>query len=179
MQLLIVRHAVAEERDEFAQTGQDDSQRPLTKDGRRKMERGVRGLRAVVRRIDVLATSPYTRAAQTAKIVADAYDALDPVTVSELTPEGKYKDFIGWLRGQAAHDLVAIVGHEPHLSGLVSLLLTGRNDPVLVLKKGAACLIEFASDEPHSDSDARADIGAGKAKLLWSLTPGQLRRLRN
>jgi len=177
MRLLIVRHAVAEDRDEFAKTGLDDSMRPLTKDGRRRMERGVRGLRAVVRRVDVLATSPFTRAAQTAKIVADAYGAPEPVAVSELTPEGKYKDFIGWLRGQATHDVVAVVGHEPHLSGLVSLLLTGRNDPVLVLKKGGACLIEFAGDE--GDSDANTDVGAGKAKLLWSLTPGQLRRLRD
>src|SRR5215212_10056338 len=110
MQLLIVRHAVAEDRDEFARTGQDDAQRPLTKAGRRKMRRAVRGLRAVVPRIDVLATSPFTRAAETAKIVAAEYEGLEPETVSELTPDGKYKDLIGWLRGQAARDLVAIVG---------------------------------------------------------------------
>jgi len=176
MQLLIVRHAVAEDRDEFARTGQDDAKRPLTKAGRRKMQRGVRGLRVVVPRIDVLATSPFTRAAETARIVADGYEGLEPVTVSELTPDGKYKDLIGWLRDQAARGVVAIVGHEPHLSGLAGLLLTGRNDPVLVLKKGAACLVEFAPDE--GDPDAKADVGAGRAKLLWSLTPGQLRRLR-
>jgi len=178
MRLLIVRHAIAEDREEFARREPDDSRRPLTKAGRRKMRRGAAGLRALVPRIDLLATSPFTRAAETAEIVAGAYSGLEPAAVSELTPDAKYKDFFAWLRTQAHHDVIAIVGHEPYLSGLASLLLSGRNDPILVLKKGAACLVKFDGGSVDEVAPATPDVGAGKARLLWSLTPGQLRRMR-
>jgi len=168
VQLLIVRHAVAEDREEFARTGRDDGERPLTRSGRRRMERGASGLRRVVPRIDVLATSPLVRAAQTAAIVARAYDGATRETVNELLPSGRYKDFLRWLRARHDARVVAAVGHEPYLSGLVTLLLTGKNDaPVIELKKGAACLLDFAGD-----------VRPGKAVLRWALTPGQLRRLR-
>jgi len=190
MRLLIIRHAIAEDREDFAKSGREDGERPLTRSGRRKMERGARGLRRMVPDIDVLATSPLTRAAETAEIVADAYGDVTLVTVDELTPEGRYADFLRWLRaladaggdggngdmgdqgtggdGQAGPpDLVAVVGHEPHLSGLVSLFLTGQSTPIVELKKGAACLLDLG-DQPT----------AGRAKLVWSLTPAQLRRLR-
>ena len=81
MQVLVVRHAIAEQREEFAPTGKDDSQRPLTHDGRRKMRRGAVGLRAVVPAIDVLATSPLLRAVQTAEILAAVYNGRNMVTV--------------------------------------------------------------------------------------------------
>jgi phosphohistidine phosphatase len=61
---------------------------------------------------------------------------------------------------------VAIVGHEPHLSGLVTWLMTGQIDSRLELKKGAACLLRFE----------RAP-GEGEATLRWALTPSQLRDL--
>jgi phosphohistidine phosphatase len=61
MELLVVRHAVAEERDAFAKTGSDDAERPLTPAGRRKFERGARGLRRAAPSIDLLATSALTR----------------------------------------------------------------------------------------------------------------------
>ena len=43
MKLLIVRHAIAEDRAEFARINDDDGLRPLTKDGRRRMKRGAAG----------------------------------------------------------------------------------------------------------------------------------------
>jgi phosphohistidine phosphatase len=167
MQLLIVRHAIALEREEFARTGRDDDERPLTRRGRRRMARGAMGLRRTVPRIDQLATSPLVRAAQTAAIVADAYGGLSPVEVEELRPTARYKDVLRWLRAQEEDGVIAVVGHEPHLSGLATLLLTGKSEPVLELKKGAACLLGFDGA-----------VGPGKATLRWALTPGQLRRLR-
>jgi pimeloyl-ACP methyl ester carboxylesterase len=53
MQLLVIRHAIAEDRDAFAASGRDDSERPLTESGRDKMRRVARGLRELVPRIDV------------------------------------------------------------------------------------------------------------------------------
>lgn len=170
MHLLIIRHAVAEEREAWAQTGEPDERRPLTDDGRKKMRRGTRGLRSVVPAISLLGTSPYTRAAQTADVVSAAYGGIEPVTVGALTPDRKPQAFLSWL-GDAApgHDVIAAVGHEPHLSGLVSWLLAKRAAPPLVeLKKGAACLLRFDGAP-----------AAGVACLEWLLTPQQLRRMRD
>ena len=73
MQLLVIRHAIAEEQEDFARSGRDDSERPLTDEGRDKMRRGIAGLRRMVSRIDLLASSQYTRARQTAELVAEGY----------------------------------------------------------------------------------------------------------
>ena len=167
MELLVIRHGVAEEREEFAATGKDDSLRPLTKEGRWKMERGAKALRHALPSLNVIATSPYTRAAQTAKIVAAAYDDVDVERLDALTPEGRPQAFLTWLRGRESDDRVAAVGHEPHLGSLVYWLLTGEAvEGRISMKKGGACLLEL---DPKSR--------AGKATLIWSLTPSLLRRL--
>lgn len=167
MELLVIRHGVAEEQEEFAATGQDDSLRPLTEEGRRKMERNARALRRVAPSLSVIATSPYTRAEQTAKIVAAAYDDVGMVHVDSLTPDSSPQDFLVWLRGREHDERVAAVGHEPHLGALVYWLLTGEAvEERIAMKKGGACLLEL---DPRSR--------AGKATLLWSLPPSILRRL--
>jgi phosphohistidine phosphatase len=167
VELLVIRHGVAEEREEFAASGQDDSLRPLTADGRRKMERGARALRRVLPSLSVIATSPFTRAAQTAKIVAAAYGDVDVEQLDALTPEGQPQAFLTWLRERDADATVAAVGHEPHLGALVCWLLTGKaTEGPIALKKGGACLLAF---------DAQPSAGAGT--LIWSLTPSLLRRL--
>ena len=172
MHLLVVRHAPAGDSEKFARTGRDDSLRPLTGRGRRKMERGARGIRAAVPAIDLLATSPYARAEQTARILADAYGGgLEPRLVAELVPDAKPGAVLRWLRAlgpEHAAATVALVGHEPLLSHLVTWLLAARGPALIELKKGAACLLRF---------DDGAAPGAGSATLLWALTPAQLRRL--
>jgi phosphohistidine phosphatase len=167
VELLVIRHGVAEEREDFAATGKDDSLRPLTKEGRWKMERGAKALRQALPSLDVIATSPFTRAAQTAKIVAAAYDDVGVEQVDALTPESRPQDFLAWLRKRDAGDRVAAVGHEPHLGMLVYWLLSGESVAGrIAMKKGGACLLEL-------DLRSRAP----KATLLWSLTPSIMRRL--
>src|SRR5207249_9588299 len=72
MRLLVVRHAIAEDPAAFARSHKDDSGRPLTPEGRRKMERAAHGLKELVPELDVLAASPYKRAVDTAEIIAGA-----------------------------------------------------------------------------------------------------------
>jgi len=62
MDLLVVRHAVAKDKDAFARTGRSDAERPLTKRGRREFRKGARGIARVAGRVKVLATSPSLRA---------------------------------------------------------------------------------------------------------------------
>src|SRR5215207_2783360 len=165
MRLLLIRHAIAEEREDFARTGKDDSLRPLTDDGRKKMKQAARGLRGLVPEIDLLATSPLTRAAQTGAIVDSVYGGLKEVEIEELSPETTPEDFLRWLRKQKV-DVVAAVGHEPSISLILSWLLTGNERRIFAFRKGGACLLEFP-EEP----------GAGTATLVWALTPAQLRGL--
>lgn len=166
MKLLVIRHAIAEDRDAFAVTGRPDAQRPLTAEGRKKMKSAARGLKAVVPRLDVLATSPLVRAAQTAEIVAQAYGGMETTTLEELSPERRPDELLGWLRGHPLGETVAVVGHEPHLGFLAGWLLTGRNDSFVTFRKGGAVLLEF--DDPPT---------GGNAVLTWALPPRLLRAL--
>lgn len=159
MQLLVIRHAVAEDRDEFANTGKSDDLRPLTKDGKRKMRANAKGLHRIVGSIDLLAASPLVRAAETAAIVSVAFDDIPVVTLKALEPDAELDDLVTWLKEQPG-DVIAVVGHEPHLGILVTWLLTGVAEPRVPLKKGGACLLEF--DGPAA---------RGKATLVWSAPP--------
>jgi phosphohistidine phosphatase len=167
MKLLVVRHAVAEKPGTFARTAKPDDLRPLTAGGQRKMRRAVSALQKLVPAVDVLASSPLVRAEQTAEIIAQAYPESIRLVAPELAPDTELPAFLGWLRRAGDAEVIAGVGHEPHLSHLVSWLLAGRITSFIELKKGAACLLEFAGE-----------IAAGEARLLWLLQPAQLRRMR-
>lgn len=167
MQLLVVRHAIAEEREAFARTGKDDAERPLTAAGHKRFEKGARGLRRLVDALDVLATSTLVRAVETGEILQAAYGIRRPQRLAELAPEASPAALLPWLRDHRRRSLVAIVGHEPHLSGLVEHLLVGERRGFLDLTKGGACLLSLG-DAPRP----------ARAELEWLLTAGQLRRLR-
>jgi phosphohistidine phosphatase len=166
MQLLVIRHAIAEEREDFAKSGQPDSERPLTDYGRRRMRRNARGLLRIAERPSALATSPYARAAETAHIVADTLGITSIEVVDALTPDRHPKDLVPWLSRYGADDIVGVVGHEPHLGVLITWLLTGRQESRTVLKKGGACLLDLGRE-----------LEAGAAVLHWLLTPAQLRAI--
>jgi len=165
MQLLVIRHATAVTREASATSDADDAQRPLTDDGRRKMAVGAKGLRRLVPALDVLAASPFVRAQQTAAIVAKRYGDIPVVTTPSLRPDSAPSAFLTWLRAQDGN-VVAIVGHEPHLGMLITWLLTGLAESRVPLGKGGASLLEFAS-APRK----------GQAMLRWALLPSQLRRM--
>lgn len=166
MKLVLVRHAIAEEREDFAQTGEPDEKRPLTMQGRKKMQRAALGLREVVEEIDVLVSSPLVRAWQTAQIISDAFGDPPPASVDALIPDAEFDTFADWLTRLDDARTVVAVGHEPHLSSLAAWMLTGNAHPLFEFKKGGAALLEFIDE-----------IQPGAATLWWLLTPAQLRAL--
>ena len=166
MKVLVIRHAVAEDKEQFRRTGESDDLRPLTAEGRRKMKGAARGLHELAPDIDLLATSPLTRADQTAEIVAAAYKGLKTTTIRHLRPDAPIQSVLKWLATGKRGSAVALVGHEPQLGMLIGWLLTGIQKSFVEMKKGGACLIEM--DE---------SMRPGRAKLLWFLTPGQLRSI--
>jgi len=166
MDLLIIRHGVAEDKEEWSATGQGDELRPLTAKGRKKMRRAAQGLRAIVDDIDLLATSPLVRAVQTAEIVCEVFGIPVSEQTETLKPDTSADVFADWLRKYAGRSLVAAVGHEPQLGALASWLAFGRTESRLSLGKGGACLLSFG-----------ADVDRDTATLCWLMKPKQLERL--
>ena len=162
MELLLVRHAIAAERDHAAD--RDDRARPLPAEGRKRMAEVASCLAQVVTPTEVL-TSPLLRARQTAEILARSWR----LKVSELGSLGN-GDHPGTLSAvaQRTSGTVALVGHEPWMGELLSYLLTGDPEAVSApFKKGGAALVE-----------APGSTGAGEWVLRWAMPPSALRRLR-
>lgn len=165
LRVLLLRHAKAEDREVFAQTGLDDDLRPLTEAGRKRMRKVAKNLRSLVEPVSLLLTSPYLRAVETAEFLAAACK-LDLKESSALVPEADPQVIVDWLKSEGVRGTVVLVGHDPQLPALAGWLVAGRKDAGIALGKAGACLIEF--------SDA---IEAGRGVLRWLLTGAQLREL--
>jgi len=162
--ILIVRHGPAGDREEWEREGKDDRLRPLTPKGKKEVRKAAPALVQLVPEVEFVATSPWTRARQTADIVAQEYDC-DIEEVEELTAEHEPEELLPWLERQKPDASIALVGHEPHLGLLVGYLTTGKSVSFVDLKKGGACLIEL--DQPNP----------GRGLLEWLLGVRELRRL--
>jgi len=136
VRLYIVRHAHAVDADK-------DAERPLSKRGRRQLER----LADFLEDSGAFAPhevwhSPLVRARETAKKLVERL-SLEASLVEEQALEPSCDPQILGERLQALQKSIALVGHEPHLSALASWLITGRTAPPLfVLKKSAVLALE-------------------------------------
>ena len=165
LMLVLIRHAIAEDRGDFARTGRSDDLRPLTDKGRERMEKAAKGLCRVVPGLDRLLSSPLVRARQTAEIVGAAFGGPE-VELLEAAATGDGNELLEALRAAEPGATIAVVGHEPILGEWTSWLLTGAATGFVSYKKGEACALSFA-----------ADIRPGHADLLWKIRPRQLRQL--
>ncbi|MGB0712783.1 MAG: SixA phosphatase family protein [Gammaproteobacteria bacterium] len=167
MQLLLVRHAIASDRVEFAQTGQPDGQRPLIDKGIRRMSKGASALYRMVPDLSLIASSPLVRAVQTADIVADAYTRRgvfpQRLEMDLLAPDVSVEELASWVQARPDESRNALIGHEPGLSILLSRLTCGGGLGWFRFKKGAAVLLERQE--------------GGGMQVVWALAPRQLRSL--
>ncbi|AHK79849.1 phosphohistidine phosphatase [Ectothiorhodospira haloalkaliphila] len=163
--LILVRHAQAGDAVEFARTGQPDDLRPLTEQGVERMHRAAQGLARLLKGPTTLLSSPYTRARQTANILAEYLPTTGPLEIHQsLVPEAHPGSLDDALQRKRAGRTLTLVGHEPHLSCLVGWLVAGRPVSLVRMKKGGACYLHF--DGPPQ---------AGRAILHWLLTQRHLR----
>lgn len=145
MELYIVRHAIAEEREQFLLKSLDDSLRPLTLEGQRKFKKIAKRLNALMGPIDVIVTSPYLRAQQTAELLQKFYPKVKLLNSEALVPTANPEDFVKWCHGNLLKKMnrILVVGHEPNLSILASWLLFGEKDSRIRLKKGGALALSL------------------------------------
>jgi len=135
--LYLIRHGIAEERGTY----EDDRQRPLTDEGRKKTKQVAKRLYDLGLRFDLLQTSPLVRAQQTSDIFAHVFEGCPVQQLSELAPEGSFDDWLKrlatWLaqHPQPARSSLGLIGHEPDLTTWAEMLIWGESKGVLVLKK--------------------------------------------
>jgi phosphohistidine phosphatase len=162
MNLYIIRHAIAV--DEGTPEYEDDSQRPLTDKGKKKMRQIAKGLRILGADFDLILSSPYIRAKETAEILADVFKINKDIAFSDnLIPMGDPDLLIAEMNEKYSANSIALVGHEPHLTALISLLIADNAGVDMTLKKGGVC--RLSADDLHHTR---------KAALEWLLTPGIL-----
>lgn len=159
MDIWILRHAAAEDR---APSGRDED-RPLTREGAQRAERVGRGLATLEPGIELILTSPYLRARQTAEAAARPLGAIKKIRRSRaLEPGRSPHEILEELRAETLA-AVLLVGHQPHLGALLRLLVAGEASLDIPLKKAALARVTWEGS------------GAGVLELL--LPAGALDRL--
>jgi phosphohistidine phosphatase len=167
MDLYVLRHAIAVERG--TPGFKDDSQRPLTDKGEKKMKQIAEGMLTLELSFEVILSSPFIRAKQTAKIVADVFSGKKKL---EFTPHlevgGDPKKLIDHINEKHGSDSsILLVGHEPYLGSFISMLIAGTYNLSMTMKKGGLCKLRVAT------------LCYGRCAMLeWLLTPRQLTRIR-
>lgn len=163
MEIILVRHAVAMERQEFAKTGQEDSLRPITLKGARRHRRMCKSMQKMARGAEVIVTSPLLRARQTAEITSQIYEDLNILEVPELVPSASPSAFLKWVRVWGrVYKKIIVVGHEPHLGELASYLVSGQVQHNFIVKKsGFLSIITGPASE----------IEKGSGKVLYHVSP--------
>lgn len=164
MRLYLLRHAVAVPR---GSAGYPNDDRPLTEPGIHKITKEAKSLSRVLPPLDIILTSPLSRAAETASIIARALLMEQKVQICrELLPGSSMKKLMAHLTRHKNLSNLLLVGHEPDLGFFASSLL-GATASILELKKGSIACIEIDGLPPHTTG-----------RLLWLLTPRQARAWR-
>lgn len=159
MKLYLIRHSNAVEMGEGDYT--DDSQRPLTEQGCEKMAHIASALNSLGIKPDLIVSSPYVRARQTAEILAKGLSYKMELQFNEaLVPMGEADTIIGEINEKYLVDELVLVGHEPSMSMLIGMLTAGNPEMAITMKKGGVCCL--------LTDDLRVQRNAS---LEWLLTP--------
>jgi phosphohistidine phosphatase len=166
MDLYLVRHGVAFDAD--PSRWPDDSLRPLTAEGKKRFVTAARGLRELITgKMDVVLSSPWVRAWQTAELLEKEAGWPTPVACDALAGRGP-AEVLQALQPYVTSSAIALVGHEPSLHQLASYLLTADTGHVQIdMKKGGVIQLELGEGL----------LRPGTGRLLWLLTPKILRAL--
>jgi phosphohistidine phosphatase len=161
--LYLLRHGIAAERG--PRWAGRDADRPLTTKGARKVRRIAEAMKEMDLSFDLILSSPFRRAKETAEIVADLFDCGDRLKFSaHLKVGGRPSSLIHEITTRYPSCRSALlVGHEPYLSSLISVLVSGENNLLITMKKGGLCKLEAQH------------LRYGRcASLEWLLGPSQL-----
>lgn len=154
-EIFVLRHGKAEDINECQ--SRSDFDRKLTKEGKDKTAKLGQFLNKTDGDVDVVITSPYLRAKETAEIVVNSLDKKPELKIEDFLSAGVSVQEIsrGILDKYSAKDKVLIVGHTPDLEIFIGKLIGAKN---ITLKKGALAKIVFK------------DSIELKGELVWLVT---------
>jgi phosphohistidine phosphatase len=165
MELFVIRHGIAEPLGK--ENGFSDENRKLTVEGCNRMREVVKGLVKLGVQLDLILTSPLERAIQTAEIVATSI-GLSKKEIKQtpnLAPGASADALFAEIKSHPGVESIALIGHQPDLSGLVSTIIHSDAGKLSIqLKKGGVCCLDVTERVPTLRGD-----------MLWLLTPRQLR----
>jgi phosphohistidine phosphatase len=159
MLLYILRHGDALEQ------GYEDAERPLSSAGKEQSAAVAAALKALDIIPDVILSSTLERAKQTAKIIEKELGVKRVSMTQYLIPGSDHMELVKQLN-ELSPEKVLLVGHEPHLSTLVSLLVNGKTYSHIEIKKGSLALVETPTP-----------IEKGKGALKWLLPIDFLKKI--
>lgn len=160
MDLYILRHSDASPHGTMM-----DADRPLTDEGIRNMTRLAKAMRKMDLYFDVILSSPYTRARETADIAGEVLECKSRIKLTpHLASGGNPTDLLKEIKEDFPRSgSILIVGHEPYLSSLISVLISGRADLSIRLRKAGLCKLSVNG------------LHSGKcATLEWLISPSQI-----
>lgn len=156
MQLYILRHGIAED----GTLGGSDSDRALTGEGRKRLRDVLKAAQNARVSPDLIVSSPYVRAVQTAEVAAAAFSYKEALLRTDaLIPSSDAQAVWEEVRIHKSATQLLVVGHEPLLSRFVGFMLAA---PAIFvdMKKGA--LVRIDVDQ----------FGANpRGVLKWMITP--------
>jgi phosphohistidine phosphatase len=161
--IYIVRHGIAED---YSAAG-SDAERRLTEVGIEKTRRAALGLERIGVTPELILTSPLRRAEETARIIAEVLGGAPVRQTATLAPGGRFDEIVAEMTKAPKPAQVMVVGHQPDLGMLASLLAAGDAESAYLpfRKAGAACF-EIAGSPASLHGT-----------LQWFLTPAQLRAI--
>ncbi|HXO61808.1 MAG TPA: phosphohistidine phosphatase SixA [Candidatus Acidoferrales bacterium] len=163
MDLYIVRHGIAIDRED--PKCPPDPERYLTEEGIDKTKQVAKAIATLGITPDLLISSPYTRAMQTAEIFANALEySKQKIHRSDLLlPGAETSALFRDLAKDKHSSSVFLFGHAPHLDELVAAAFASKH-PITSLKKAGIAALKLKRISPPS------------AEFLWLATPRLLRR---
>lgn len=146
-ELLLIRHGVAEE---WAPGG--DAERPLTVNGKSQLRLAAAGLLRLGLTIDAAMSSPFLRARETAEIYLSELGPDAPVeTWAGLTPAAPPQTTVEELIAlgkQVSGARVAIFGHNPNISSVISWLVAGHGHTFFNVAPGDVTHLQIPTSMP-------------------------------
>ena len=146
MELYLIRHGIAADKADY----DNDEERPLTEEGRKKTKNVAQQIRDRKLHFDLILTSPLLRARETAKILQDISLSSVVEEFPALAPDGNIEEGVSWLqqRRQTTTDQsLALVGHQPDLGNWAEILVWGKAQEKLVLKKAGIIGLKLPETE--------------------------------
>lgn len=152
MNLFLIRHSIAED----PSPHKSDAHRELTQEGKDLMLSGCKFLIKLAPKLNLILSSPYIRAYQTAEIISNYYGSEDKLIKENNLAAGCSTGNLIEVLSIYQEENILIVGHQPDLSNHISNFVSNGNMN-LIFQPASIAKIRF---------DSKVGFGRGILEFL-------------